>query len=314
MDVHPENDMTGLVLDIQRYSLDDGPGIRTTVFLKGCPLSCKWCQNPESIRPEPEIGFRAERCIGCGACQKACPVGAIMFDNADRINRSRCTACGACAEACPSRAMFAVGKRYSISKLLKEVQRDAAFYEESGGGVTLSGGEPTLQFDFILAFLRECKAAGLNTAIETNGLAPSDNLRKLLPYLDRIYFDIKIINSAEHRRLTGADNRQILENARMLVEYRVPVNFRLPLVPSMTANKANVREIGAFLMEVGVKEIELCPYHDNWVTKLAWLGRKDSPPAELQKPLTTEELLSVIDMFSQEGINARSIEGEIAAR
>ncbi|MBI5118881.1 glycyl-radical enzyme activating protein [Candidatus Poribacteria bacterium] len=306
--------MTGLVLDIQRYSLDDGPGIRTTVFLKGCPLSCRWCQNPESISPAPEIGFRAERCIGCRTCQKACPADAIMFDNADRIDRGRCTACGACAEGCPSRAMFAVGKRYSISKLLEEVKRDAAFYEESGGGVTLSGGEPTLQFDFTLAFLKACKEAGLNTAIETNGLAASDNLRKLLPYLDRIYFDLKIINSVEHQRLTGADNRQILENARMLVECRAPVDFRLPVVPSMTANKANISEIGVFLKKVGVREIGLCPYHENWVTKLSWLGRRDSPPAELQKPLTSEELLSVIDMFSQEGINARSVEGEIAAR
>ncbi|MBI4831295.1 MAG: glycyl-radical enzyme activating protein [Candidatus Lindowbacteria bacterium] len=314
MEPYSETDLTGLVFDVQHYSLDDGPGIRTTVFLKGCPLSCKWCQNPESIKPEPEIGFRAERCIGCGACRKTCPNNAIAFDSTDRIDRIRCTVCGACAEVCPSRAMFVVGKRYSVPKLLEEVQRDTAFYEESGGGVTLSGGEPTLQIDFIVAFVRACKEAGLNTAIETNGLTPSGSLRKLLPYLDGIYFDLKIINPVEHRRLTGADNRQILENARMLAECGAPVNFRLPLVPLMTANKDNVRAISAFLTEVGAKEIELCPYHENWVTKLVWLGRRQSPPAELQESLTTEELLSVIDMFSQEGINARSVEGEIAAR
>ncbi len=308
MNMRSDNSVTGLVFDIQRYSLDDGPGIRTTVFLKGCPLSCVWCQNPESISPDPEIGFRVERCMDCRACLDACSKGALLFEGARRIDKTRCDACGDCAGVCPTRALFAVGRRYGVGELLEEVQRDAAFYEESGGGVTLSGGEPTLQFEFTFEFLKACKEAGLDTAIETNGLATREKFLALLPHLDHIYFDLKIMDPAEHRRLAGADNAQILDNARFLVEAGAPVHFRFPAVPQMTANAENVRAVGEFLSELGMKEIELCPYHDNWVNKLSWLQNDRSPEAELLKPLADEETINVIETFAEMGIRAKSKE------
>jgi pyruvate formate lyase activating enzyme len=304
-DTPSNNDPTGLVFDIQHYSLDDGPGIRTTVFMKGCPLSCQWCQNPESINPDPQVGFRGERCIGCGKCHEVCPRDAIALESDYRIDLSRCDACGKCAEACPTRALFPIGRTYTVSELLEEVSRDAAFYEESGGGVTLSGGEPTLQFEFTLAFLEACKQASLDTAIETNGFASQEKLAALMPYLDHIYFDLKIISPEDHKRLTAADNKQILENARFLIESEAPVHFRVPLISSMTATEDNVDAIGMFLNEMEVRELELCPYHENWITKLSWLGRREFPPPELLSHLSEEELLEVIRAFYRQGIIAQ---------
>lgn len=306
VDISSDNDATGLVFDIQRYSLDDGPGIRTTVFLKGCPLSCVWCQNPESIRPDPEIGFRVERCMDCRACLDACSKGAILFEGARRIDKTRCDACGDCAGVCPTRALFVVGRRYGTGELLEEVQRDAAFYEESGGGVTLSGGEPTMQFEFTLEFLKACKGAGLDTAIETNGLATREKFLALLPHLDHIYFDMKLMDPAEHRRLAGTDNAQILDNARFLAKAGAPVHFRFPVVSTMTSSRSNVRAVAEFLQELDVHEIELCPYHETWTNKLAWLQSERSPEPELRKPLSYEETISVIEAFAEMGITANS--------
>jgi pyruvate formate lyase activating enzyme len=308
VDISSDNGVTGLVFDIQRYSLDDGPGIRTTVFFKGCPLSCAWCQNPESIDSAPEIGFRAERCIDCRACFEACPRGAIVVEGAQRIDLNRCNACGDCTGVCPTKSLFLVGRRYGVSELLEEVQRDAAFYEESGGGVTLSGGEPMMQFEFTLEFLKACKEAGLNTAIETNGLATRHKFLAALPYLDHIYFDLKIMDPAEHRRLAGVDNGHILDNARFLVEAGAPVCFRFPTVPQMTANAENVRAVADFLTELAVTEIELCPYHENWLNKLSWLQSDRSPQAELLQSLSEEEMVEVVAIFSDMGIQAKSKE------
>ncbi len=308
MNMRSDNNTTGLVLDIQRYSLDDGPGIRTTVFLKGCPLSCVWCQNPESISPDPEIGFRGERCMDCRACLDACPKGALLFEGAGRIDKTLCDACGDCAGVCPTRALFAVGRRYGVGELLEEVQRDTAFYEESGGGVTLSGGEPTLQFEFTLEFLKACKEAGLDTAIETNGLATREKFLELLPHLDHIYFDLKIMDPADHRRLAGADNAQILDNARFLVGAGAPVHFRFPVVSTMTSSRSNVQAIAGFLKELAVHEIELCPYHETWTNKLTWLQSARSPETELLKPLSDEETISVIETFAEMGITVKSKE------
>lgn len=305
MAAHPDDDPTGLVFDVQRFSVDDGPGIRTTVFLKGCPFRCAWCQNPESIDPGPEVGFRVERCIGCGACQEACPTQAIAVDRISTIDRDRCDGCGACAETCPSGALWALGRRYTVSHLLEEVRRDEAFYAGSGGGVTLSGGEPTLQFDFVLQFLKACKQAGVDTSIETNGATAPDRLTRLLPYLDRVFFDLKIMDPVEHRRLAGTGNGQTLDNARMLVASRAPVVFRLPTVPSMTAGRGNVHDVGAFLGGLGVPEIELCPYHVGWEHKLRWLGRAEPSSPELRAPISEVDLEAVRDALKEHGVVAR---------
>ncbi len=300
-----QGDLKGWVFDIQHFSLDDGPGIRTTVFMKGCPLRCRWCQNPESLSAEREIAFRAERCMDCCACLDVCPLDAIIPGDAYRIDRSRCNDCGTCVEVCPTKALFIIGRSYSIADLVSDVQRDAAFYEESGGGVTISGGEPTLQFDFLLAFLRACKEAGLHTAIETNGFTTQKKLAVLLPFLDHIYFELKVIARDEHLMLTGASNVRILDNARWLAESGALVIFRVPMVAGMTATEKNISALGAFLNELGVTGIEICPYQNNWVGKLSWLQRTRDP-VELLPPLSEKETLAVVKAFSQQGIVARS--------
>ncbi len=298
------NSRTGIIFNIQRYALNDGPGIRTTVFLKGCPLRCRWCQNPESFHLRPEIGFRCERCLNCNVCLEACPKDAIVSGDVYRVDPSRCNACGACVDVCPAGALFAIGRRYTVAELVSEVQRDAAFYAESGGGVTLSGGEPLLQFEFAHAFLAACKKAGLNTAIETNGFMPKEKYAGLLPFLDHIYFDLKIMTSSDHKRLTGVDNGAILENARWLVESGAPIVFRVPLVTGMTATEPNIHAMSRFLQTLRVTRVELCPYQDGWEKKLAWLA---APPPSLNMPaMPAEEISRVADIFSESGITAQS--------
>jgi len=199
------------VFDIQRYSVHDGPGIRTLVFFKGCPLRCRWCQNPESMDRRQEIAFFANKCIGCGECANVCPQGAIVFEDDRRINRELCDRCGECAKVCYAEALTIIGKQYDVRSLLDIVERDRPFYEQSGGGVTVSGGEPTVQYEFLLEFLRAAKEAGLNTVIETCGAFAWDKFEKLLPYLDIVYFDLKIADEEEHRRLTGVGNERIAD-------------------------------------------------------------------------------------------------------
>lgn len=301
---------TGVVFDVQRYSLDDGPGIRTTVFLKGCPLRCAWCQNPESLRRGPSIAFRAERCLEDGACQRTCPRAAIAPGRGFRIVPDRCDGCAACVEACPSMALTLVGRRMTVAELLAVVLRDAPFHAASGGGVTVSGGEPTMQRDFLAAFLAACNREGVHTALETSGFSGRAALSRLLPSLDRIYLDLKVISPGEHRRLTGVDNRRILANARWLARSGAPVTFRMPLVPGMTMTDRNVEETAAFLTTLGVRDLELCPYHDGWRPKLAWLGPDQDRP-ELSPP-SPGAVQRVVAAFAASRITARAGPGSLA--
>ena len=283
------------IFDIQRYSVHDGPGIRTLVFFKGCPLRCKWCQNPESLDMEPEIAFFANKCIGCGECAKACPKDAIVFEDGRRINRELCDRCGKCAEICYAEALTVIGEEHNVRSLLDVVERDRPFYEQSGGGVTVSGGEPTLQFDFLLEFLKTAKLeAGLNTVIETCGVFSWSRFEKLLPYLDIIYFDLKLVNEDDHKRLTGLGNERILANARKLVESGKQFVFRVPLVPGMTATEENIAGLIDLLKEFGQDRVHLLPYHKMGESKLQTLDTR-------MEPLGVEE-------FTEEQI------GEIKAR
>lgn len=288
------------IFDIQRYSVHDGPGIRTLVFFKGCPLRCRWCQNPESLDAEREIAFFASKCIACGECAKACTKGAIVLEGDRRIDRSLCDRCGRCAEVCYAEALTAIGKEYDVRTLLDVVERDRPFYEQSGGGVTVSGGEPTLQFDFLLGFLRAAKEAGLNTVIETCGAFAWSKFRKLLPYLDIIYFDLKVIDEKEHKRLTRTGNKRILANARRLVESGKKVVFRVPLVPGMTDTEQNLSDLIDLLGEFEREEVHLLPYHKMGESKLQ---RIDSllEPLDLE-PLSDERLAEIRSRFESAGI------------
>ncbi len=280
-----------LIVDIKRNALDDGPGIRSVVFFKGCPLACVWCQNPEAISPLPEIMFSPGDCLACGACQEVCPKGAVDLQrHPSPIDRERCQACGACVENCPGQGLRPIGKYYPVEELVQAVLRDASFYRNSGGGVTLSGGEATLHPEYLKSLLTALKAQGIHVTLETCGYYHQPVFdQKILPYLDLIYFDIKFLDPELHRRHTGKDNQIILNNFRALVEAaRVSVLPRVPLIPGLTATPENLGAIAAFLRETGVGEVALLPYNPMWVTKADNLGR--NTPYRQREWMAPEEI------------------------
>jgi len=266
-----QNSEQGIILHLQRLSTEDGPGIRTTVFFKGCPLRCAWCHNPESISPQPQVQWLEQRCIGCGGCLKVCPQGALHM-NSDGLRRDRalCQVCGACAESCPANAQELLGQRVSADALLKELLKDRAFFEKSGGGVTLSGGEPSLQPGLALALLHGLRERGISTALDTCGLCSRETLVQLVEASDLILYDVKLFDSQAHRLFTGANNERILENLRWLGEYlrqhpEKKLWVRTPLIPGATAAPENLGAIGAWLAEnLGnqVERWELCAFNN----------------------------------------------------
>jgi pyruvate formate lyase activating enzyme len=279
-----------LIFDIHRFALDDGPGIRTTVFLKGCPLSCLWCHNPESMHAEREIAFYLDRCIRCGSCLNICPEAAITDGPPPQIDRLSCTACGMCADNCPTMAIRMMGQEYPIDELLEIIMRDRYFFEASGGGVTFSGGEPTLGMNYLNTALTALKAEGLHTAIQTCGLFDYDRFaRKVLPFADLIMFDIKFIDAEQHLRYTGRDNASILQNFRRLArEAGGRLLPRVPLVPGMTATPGNLLEIASFLADLGILRYGLLPYNPAGIEKRRAMGMK-LPPFLPDVPLGVEE-------------------------
>ena len=270
-----------LIFDIHRFALDDGPGIRTVVFLKGCPLSCCWCHNPVGMRVERESACYPDRCILCGSCTAVCPETAISFSPALRIDRKRCTACGRCADSCPAQAIMAIGREYPLDELLELILRDRHFFDASGGGVTFSGGEPTLRMDYLGAALAALKSENLHTAIQTFGMFDYDDFsRKILPFTDLVMFDIKFIDATQHSRYTGQKNHLILENLRRLSrESGSRVLPRVPLVPGITATAGNQLEIASLLAGLGYLRCDLLPFNPAGVEKRRALGIK--PPLHL---------------------------------
>lgn len=267
---------TGIVFDLQRASLDDGPGIRTTVFLKGCPLHCAWCHNPESQRPEPEIAFDAAACTSCRACATACASGVHAFDSADEhvVAFDCCVATGACVTVCPSGALRLYGSEQSVETVMAEVLKDRAFYAASGGGLTVSGGEPTLQLEFCLALLQAAKAAGISTCVETCGLAPRTSYAALLPLTDLFLFDCKATDPARHEALTGAPNALVLANLRWLHAQGAAIRLRCPLIPGVNDDDAHLRAVAALSAELpGLLGVEILPYHEGGAGKHERLGR-----------------------------------------
>lgn len=276
----------GLITNIQRFSIHDGPGIRTTVFLKGCNLRCFWCHNPEDMDPRPEVQFFAERCIYCGACVEACPHGAhVMGGTGEHLFlRERCDGCGLCVETCYAKALVLVGTRLSVAAALQEILADAAFYASSGGGVTLSGGEPLLQLEFAIALLDACRGAGIHTAIETAANLAWERLAAVLPLVDLVMMDIKHIDSAAHRAATGVPNERILANAARLGAQPQPLIVRTPIIPGVNDTPAEVAAIAEFVATLpNLLYYELLPYHPMAKSKYRSLDL-DYRAAELVPP------------------------------
>ena len=266
--------MTGTIFNIQRYSINDGPGIRTTVFLKGCPLHCKWCHNPESISPGKEILIREDRCVRCGECFLTCNYFAVSDVNDKYIsNREICVQCGRCVEVCYTEARALVGKEITVDEVMNEVEKDIIFYSQSGGGVTYSGGEPFLQHEFLIELLKASKQKNLHTAVDTSGYISSEILQKASQFIDLYLYDIKILDDTIHKSFTGVSNRLILENLRELTEWHKNVIVRIPIIPGINDDLEQMRQMGKFISSLKqIYEIHLLPYHRTGIEKYRRLG------------------------------------------
>ncbi len=289
---------SGLIFNTQGFSLHDGPGIRMLVFLKGCPLRCKWCSNPESQAQTPEIAFNKQRCIGCqecGLCINACTNEAVRSsdDGKISIDRTLCNDCGACAVVCPSKALNLFGESIEARDLLEIIEADGAFYRRSGGGVTLSGGDPILQADFARELLKSCKEIGIHTAVETAGYGPWDDLEKLCRYADTIIFDIKLPDAERHKEYTGVSNDLILRNLKKIDRHfpQKTLIVRTPIIPDVNDNPEDIKAIASHLKAIGsLDKYELLSYHRFGESKYYQLGRKYDfkdaiPPSEKKMKL-----------------------------
>jgi pyruvate formate lyase activating enzyme len=279
--------VTGSVFDIQRFSIHDGPGIRTTVFLKGCPLRCLWCGNPESIPREPSLSYMPDRCIACGACMPVCREKAISPDNSDKavVDRDRCTECGTCPPECDPQALEMVGREMTVAEVLDVVQRDWQYYRASGGGITLSGGEPLMQPDFAKLLLIEAKARGLHTAVETSGYAMWGAIRPLVPSVDLWLFDYKETNRQLHEDFVGKPNDLILSNLKRLYDEGAKIQLRCPMIPGHNARREHLDGIVALVKSMSkIESVELLPYYDLWRAKLDRFGLKTQLPESVKPP------------------------------
>ncbi len=237
-----------VIFNIQRFSIHDGPGIRTTVFMKGCSLSCFWCHNPEGMHSKPEVLFYSDRCIYCAECLSKCDHGAHKMHNGiHEYNRELCVVCGECIQFCYSNALELTGKKITVDDVFKEVMKDKEYYLSSGGGVTLSGGEPMLHSQFSISLLRKCKEAGIHTALETSGNCRWNQLEEILPFTELVMMDLKHTNSDKHKEVAGVPNELILENAQRLSEINMPIIFRIPVIPTVNDTKEEIEAIAGFV-------------------------------------------------------------------
>ena len=277
--------LEGVVFGIQRFSIHDGPGIRTTVFLKGCNMRCSWCHNPESYRPEPVLAYNAALCVGCRACEAACPRGAHEFPGGDhRIMRGVCMACGACARVCPQKALEIIGTRTGVDAVMAQIGRDRRYYRTSGGGVTLSGGEALLQRAFCEAVLRRCRDEGIHTALETNGSLPFERYEAVMDIVDLFLVDYKLTDDTLHREHTGIGNARIIENIGLFAQSGARALIRCPIIPGVNDNDGHFAAIARLTAQYpALIGAELLAYHNLGVGKAERIGadyaRYETPPA-----------------------------------
>ncbi len=293
---------TGTIFDIKRYAIHDGPGIRTTVFLKGCPLRCLWCHNPESIRPTPEPSLRPLRCVGCGQCVKTCPTQAISVGTpTPRTDIQRCTTCSTCLEVCPGRAREIVGRTVNVATVMDEVERDSLFYDQSGGGVTFSGGEPLFQLKFLSACLRACRQHGLHTTVDTTCHGRPQDLLHISDWVDLFLCDLKHMDPEKHRQYTGVDNETILANLQALSARGASMVMRLPLIGGFNEDLHNITQTADFVAQLkSVHQIDLLPYNSGGLTKAERLV--NPMRHERAHVLTEEEMNPIIRTFTDRGL------------
>jgi len=287
----------GLVFDIKKYAIHDGPGIRTTVFFKGCPLRCAWCHNPEGQLAKPEVMVKASRCLpGCRVCVKSCALKAIRrTPKALEVNRYECNGCGACADACPSQAIELAGRRMAAAEVSAKIFQDAIFHESSGGGLTFSGGEPLMQADFLEDLLNECRRREAHTAVDTCGYVPPQVLKRFVNKVDLFLYDFKVMDDAKHKQHTGVSNRVILENLQFLARSGQRVDVRIPLIAEVNDDDENISRTGEFLRSLpSLGRISLLPYHCLAADKYRRLDREGShrtfvaPPKERQESIKSK--------------------------
>ena len=293
---------TALVENIHGYSIHDGPGIRTVVFLKGCPLRCRWCANPENLVDTVQVGFLVNLCQHCGRCAKKCEKGAIIPDPDKRIDREKCDNCGDCVDACFYGALVRYGKEMSVDAVFDKVRRDKIFYENSGGGVTVSGGEPLTHADFVKRLFELCREEGINTCVETCGCVPQSAFEAVLPLTDTFYFDLKLMDAEKHREYTGLDNERILSNARFVAAAGANILFRQPLIQGVNSSEENIKATAEFIRSLGrtVAALQLLPYHRMGTGKYAAL---DIPyTLESLELMKGEEVDAVCEKYNSLGV------------
>ncbi len=292
--------IAGRIFDVDTFAVHDGPGIRMAVYMKGCPLHCAWCHSPESQRPDPEIALLKDRCVYCGTCQTVCPQDEHdVAEGHHAISRHRCTTCGSCIEHCARGALISKGYTLSADQIVGRAVHMRPFFDHSGGGVTLTGGEVSQQAEFAEALLAGCREAGIHTAIETCGLCAWPTLERLSDLSDLVLYDLKLIEDGAHYRWTGASNRPILENAQKLASHGSTVLIRVPLIPGVTDTQENLRGIFDFMRRAGLDTVELLPYNAAAPAKYAWLGREYSIVGE---PQTADALTRMTRLARDTGL------------
>lgn len=292
----------GYIFNIQRFSIHDGPGIRTTVFFKGCPLRCWWCHNPEGQTLERELLVFNNRCIGCGTCAKVCERGAIIIKEGKvLIDREKCDLCGKCVENCSTRGLEFAGKLVTDKWLLKELKKDIIFFDQSGGGVTISGGEPLMQFEFLLSLVKMLKEEGIHVTVDTSGYGEWDKLKQLANNVDLFLYDIKLIDNEKHKKYMGVSNEIILKNMQKLVNEKTNIAPRIPLIPGVNDDIEDIKQFAKFLGGLGFRTVNILPYHDFGREKYIRAGKEYKIEKKLLLPDEKKELIN--EEFAKEGIN-----------
>jgi pyruvate formate lyase activating enzyme len=295
-----------LIFDVKRYAINDGPGIRVTIFFKGCNLNCTWCHNPESISPVVQKMYSKDKCIGCGTCVEVCPTNAItLTPNGIVTDLELCRLCGKCAEVCPTKATEMSGHEESVEEIMRVIERERVFFDQSGGGVTFSGGEPLMHSSFLIKLLDACGERGIHRVVDTTGMAKTDTLLEVAKRTELFLYDLKVFDSERHKKWTGKGNEKILENLKILAERGASINIRIPLIKGVNDDSENIEATAKFIasLDGDKKQVNLLPYHNIAQKKYEKLGREWKPD-EMAEP-SKKEQAGIISQFAKYGLTAQ---------